>query len=69
MPNDHRDPDATTSSREVGVCFVVEMDGGVLSDRRRDDGSWAFTGGTPEDGESVEDASEFLEESHEIVVA
>jgi 8-oxo-dGTP pyrophosphatase MutT (NUDIX family) len=69
MPNDHRNPDATTSSREVGVCFVVEMDGGVLSERRRDDGSWAFTAGTLEDGGPVEDAFEFPEESHEIVVA
>jgi ADP-ribose pyrophosphatase YjhB (NUDIX family) len=69
MPNDHRDPAATTSSREVGVCFVVEMDGGVLTDRRRDDGSWAYPAGTLEDGEPVEDGLAFLEESHEIVVA
>ena len=58
MPSYYRDPDAPTPNRplKVGVCFIVEIDGGVLSDRRRDDGSWAFTGGTLEDGESVEAA-------------
>ena len=58
MPSYYRDPEAPTPNRplKVGVCFIVEKDGGVLIDRRRDDGSWAFTGGTLEDGESVEDA-------------
>lgn len=58
MPSYYRDPEAPTPNRplKVGVCFIVEIDGGVLIDRRRDDGSWAFTGGTLEDGESVEDA-------------
>ncbi|MDQ3381013.1 MAG: NUDIX domain-containing protein [Actinomycetota bacterium] len=58
MPSYYRNPDAPTPNRplKVGVCFIVEMDGGILVDRREDDGSLAFTGGTLEDGESVEDA-------------
>jgi 8-oxo-dGTP pyrophosphatase MutT (NUDIX family) len=32
---------------------MVELDGGVLVDRRADDGAYAFTGGGLEDGESV----------------
>ncbi|CAN5752302.1 hypothetical protein BH18ACT13_BH18ACT13_06840 [soil metagenome] len=58
MPSYYQDPEAPTPNRplKVGVCFIVEMDGGILVDRREDDGSLAFTGGTLEDGESVEDA-------------
>ena len=58
MPSYYRDPQAPTPNRplKVGVCFIVEMDGGVLIDRREDDGSLAFTGGTIEDGESVSEA-------------
>jgi len=54
----YRDPSAPTPNRprKVGVCFIVEMDGGVLVDRRADDGSLAFTGGTLEDGETVTEA-------------
>lgn len=55
MPSWCRDPDAPSPNRprKVGVCFIVELDGGVLVDRRSDDGALAFTGGTLEDGESV----------------
>ncbi len=58
MPSYYRDPEAPTPNRprKVGVCFIVEMEGGVLVDRREDDGSLAFTGGTLEEDESVEDA-------------
>lgn len=58
VPSYYRDPEASEPNRpiQVGVCFIVEIDGGVLIDRRRDDGSWAFTGGALEDGESVEEA-------------
>lgn len=58
MPSYYRDPNAPTPnrSRKVGVCFIVEIDGGVLIDRREDDGSLAFTGGTLEEGESVQGA-------------
>ena len=58
MPSYYRDPAAPTPNcpLKVGVCVIVEMDGGVLVDRREDDGSLAFTGGTLEDGELVEDA-------------
>lgn len=55
MPSWVRDPNAPAPNRprKVGVCFIVELDGGVLVDRRSDDGSLAFTGGTLEDDESV----------------
>ncbi len=58
MPSWYRDPSAPTPNkpRKVGVCFIVEIDGGVLVDRRADDGSLAFTGGTLEDGETVTEA-------------
>ncbi len=58
MPSYYRDPHAPAPNRplKVGVCFIVEMDGGVLIDRREDDGSLAFTGGTLEEGESVHEA-------------
>ncbi len=58
MPSYCRDPDAPTPNRprKVGVCFIVEIDGGVLIDMREDDGSLAFTGGTLEEGESVHQA-------------
>ena len=60
MPSYYRDPDAPTPNRrrKVGVCFIVEIDGGVLIDTREDDGSLAFTGGTLEEGESVYEALE-----------
>ena len=67
MPSYYRDPDAPTPNRprKVGVCFIVEIDGGVLIDTREDDGSLAFTGGTLEEGESVHEAleRELLEET------
>ena len=55
MPSWHRDPAAPAPNRprKVGVCFIVELDGGVLIDRRSDDGALAFTGGTLEDDETV----------------
>jgi 8-oxo-dGTP pyrophosphatase MutT (NUDIX family) len=55
MPSWYRDATAPepTAPRKVGVCFIVEMDGGVLVDRRADDGCLAFMGGTLDDGESV----------------
>ncbi len=55
MPSWYRDPNAPAPNRprKVGVCFIVELDGGVLVDRRSDDGALAFTGGTLEDHESV----------------
>ena len=58
MPSWDRDPSAPVPNkpRKVGVCFIVEMDGGVLVDRRADDGSLAFTRGTLEDGEFVTEA-------------
>jgi 8-oxo-dGTP pyrophosphatase MutT (NUDIX family) len=60
MPSYYRDPDAPPPNRprKTGVCFIVELDGGVLIDRREDDGSLAFTGGTLEEGESVREALE-----------
>ncbi|MDQ3086226.1 MAG: NUDIX domain-containing protein [Actinomycetota bacterium] len=58
MPSYYRDQDAPLPNRprNVGVCFIVEIDGGVLIDTREDDGSQAFTGGTLEEGESVHEA-------------
>ncbi len=55
MPSWYRDPDAPEPNRprKVGVCFIVELEGGVLVDRRSDDGALAFTGGTLEDDESL----------------
>jgi len=57
MPSWDRDPDAPAPNRarKVGVCFIVELDGGILIDRRSDDGALAFTGGTLEDDETVTD--------------
>jgi 8-oxo-dGTP diphosphatase len=67
MPSWFRDPDAPAANRprKVGVCFIVELDGGVLIDRRSDDGSLAFTGGTLEDDETVTEglARELREET------
>jgi 8-oxo-dGTP pyrophosphatase MutT (NUDIX family) len=67
LPSYYRDPDAPTPNcpLKVGVCFIVEMDGGVFIDRREDDGSVAFTGGTTEDVESAREAlaRELLEET------
>lgn len=58
LPSYYRDPDAPTPNRprKVGVCFIVEIDRGVLIDMREDDGSLAFTGGTLEEDESVHEA-------------
>ena len=55
MPSWYRDPEAPVPNRprKVGVCFIVEIDGGVLVDRRSDDGALAFTGGTLEDDEEI----------------
>jgi 8-oxo-dGTP pyrophosphatase MutT (NUDIX family) len=55
VPSWYRDPDAPPPNRprKVGVCFIVELDGGVLIDRRSDDGALAFTGGTLEDDEHL----------------
>jgi len=55
MPSWYRDPDAPSPNqpRRAGVCFLVELDGGVLIDRRRDDGALALTGGALDEGESV----------------
>jgi hypothetical protein len=57
MPSRRRDPDAPAPNRprKAEVCFIVELDGGVLTDRRSGDGAFACTGGTLEDGESVAD--------------
>ena len=67
MPSWYRDPDAPAPNRprNVGVCFIVEIDGGVLIDRRSDDGLLAFTGGRLEDDETVTDglARELREET------
>ena len=67
MPSWIRDPDAPAANRprKVGVCFIVELDGGVLIDRRSDDGALAFTGGTLEDDETVTEglARELREET------
>lgn len=67
MPSWDRDPDAPAPNRprKVGVCFIVELDGGVLIDRRSDDGALAFTGGTLEDDETVTEglARELREET------
>jgi len=67
MPSWYRDRDAPhpNESRRAGVCFLVELDGGVLIDRRRDDGSLAFTGGALDEGEAVLDclARELREET------
>ena len=55
MPSWYRDPSAPapTEPRRAGVCFLVELDGGVLIDRRSDDGSLALTGGALDEGETV----------------
>lgn len=55
VPSWHRDPTAPSPNRprKVGICFIIELDGGVLIDRRSDDGALAFTGGTLEDDETV----------------
>ena len=55
MPSWYRDPEAPAPNRhrKIGVCFIVELDGGVLIDRRSDDGALAFTGGTLEDDEDL----------------
>ena len=67
MPSWDRDPDAPAPNRprKVGVCFIVKRDGGVLIDRRSDDGELAFTGGTLEDDETVTEglARELREET------
>lgn len=67
MPSWYRDPDAPRPNRprKVGVCFIVELDGGVLIDRRSDDCALAFTAGTLEDDETVADglARELREET------
>jgi len=67
VPSWYRDPEAPAPNRprKVGVCFIVELDGGVLVDRRSDDGALAFTGGTLEDDESVLEglARELFEET------
>ncbi|MGL6278518.1 MAG: NUDIX hydrolase [Gaiella sp.] len=42
-----------SAPRRVGVTAIIELGDGVLVDRRRDDGSWAFVGGGIEDDESV----------------
>jgi len=67
VPSWYRDPEAPAPNRprKVGVCFIVELDGGVLIDRRSDDGALAFTAGTLEDDESVLDglARELREET------
>jgi 8-oxo-dGTP pyrophosphatase MutT (NUDIX family) len=55
MPSWYRDPDAPQPNepRRAGVCFLVEIDGGVLIDRRVDDGALALTGGALDEGDSV----------------
>lgn len=67
MPSWYRDPDAPSPSqpRRAGVCFLVELDGGVLVDRRSDDGELALTGGALDEDESVLDclARELREET------
>jgi len=55
MPSWYRDLTAPppTEPRRAGVCFLVELDGGVLIDQRSDDGSLALTGGALDEGETV----------------
>jgi 8-oxo-dGTP pyrophosphatase MutT (NUDIX family) len=55
MPSWYRDTDAPDPNqpRRAGVCFLVELDGGVLIDRRSDDGSLALTGGALDEDETV----------------
>jgi hypothetical protein len=62
MPSWYRDPDAPTPNRprKVGVCFLVELDGGVLVDRRSDDGALAFAV-TPKPGAAPRLSDESLE--------
>ena len=67
MPSWYRDPSAPEPNgpRRTGVCFLVELDGRVLIDRRRDDGALALPGGRLDEGESVLDclARELREET------
>lgn len=39
--------------RRIVVTAIIELDGGVLIDRRGDDGSWAFLGGVEDDAALV----------------
>lgn len=62
----HRDPDAPRPSiQTLGVTALIERDGQLLLERRRDTGQWNPPGGKVEIDESLEQAlrKEVLEET------
>ena len=67
MPSYYRDPAAPEPNvqRRVGAAALIEREGSYLLERRSDDGSWGFPGGSVGEEETVLEAleREVLEET------